>query len=171
MKIISFSLLFVLLLGCSAPLQKIENNNLKINATLDSWHNAAANAQFDLYFSYMTENGVFIGTDATENWQNDAFRVFSKPFFDKGKAWNFKVLERNIYFNKSKNTAWFDELLDTQMKICRGSGVLIKEGKNWRIAHYILSMTIPNENTDDVIKIKEKTESELIEKLKTKKGK
>jgi hypothetical protein len=32
-------------------------------------------------------------------------------------------------------------------------------------------MTIPNENTDDVIKIKEKTESELIEKLKTKKSK
>lgn len=170
MKIISFSLLFFLLIGCNASFQRIENNKLKVNATLDSWHSAAANAQFDLYFSYMTTNGVFIGTDPTENWQNDAFRVFSKPFFDKGKAWNFKVLERNIYFNKSKNTAWFDELLDTQMKICRGSGVLIKEGNNWRIAHYVLSMTIPNENTDDVIKIKEKTESELIEKLKTKKG-
>jgi hypothetical protein len=29
-------------------------------------------------------------------------------------------------------------------------------------------MTIPNENTDDVVKIKDKIESELIEKLKTK---
>lgn len=168
MKNIFYSFLLFFLLGCNAPFQNIENNKLKINATLDSWHNAAANAQFELYFSYMTANGIFIGTDATENWQNDTFRVFSKPFFDKGKAWNFKVLERNIYFNKSKNIAWFDELLDTQMKICRGSGVLIKQGNNWRIAHYVLSMTIPNENTDDVIKIKDKIESELIEKLKTK---
>jgi hypothetical protein len=168
MKNISFLLLFFLLLGCSVPLQRIENNKSKINVTLDSWHNAAANAEFELYFSYMTTEGVFIGTDATENWQNDTFRVFSKPFFDKGKAWNFKVLKRNIYFNKAKNTAWFDELLNTQMKICRGSGVLIKEGENWKVAHYVLSMTIPNENTDDVIKIKEKIESELIEKLKIK---
>jgi hypothetical protein len=38
-----------------------------------------------------------------------------------GKAWNFTVLERHIYFDQSKK-AWFDELLNTQMKICRGSG-------------------------------------------------
>jgi hypothetical protein len=30
-------------------------------------------------------------------------------------------------------TAWFDELLDTQMKICRGSGILVKENKQWKI--------------------------------------
>ena len=168
MKNISFSLLFLFLVACTAPFQKIENNKLKINVTLNSWHNAAANAQFEVYFSYMTSNGIFIGTDATENWQNDAFRIFSKPFFDKGKAWDFKVLERNIYFNKATNTAWFDELLDTQMKICRGSGVLIRQGGDWKIAHYVLSMTIPNENTDEVIKIKENIESELIQKIKTK---
>ena len=168
MKITSISLLFFLLLGCSSQLQKIENNNLKINATLDSWHNAATNAQFDLYFSYMSKNGVFIGTDATENWQNDAFRVFSKPFFDKGKAWNFKVLKRNIYFNKERNTAWFDELLDTWMKVCRGSGVLIKVGNEWKIQHYVLSMTIPNDVTNEAIKIKSPLENPLIEKLKSK---
>ena len=168
MKNISFSLLFLFLFGCTVPFQKIENNKLKINATLNSWHNAAANAQFELYFSYMTSSGVFIGTDATENWQNETFRIFSKPFFDKGKAWNFKVLERNIYFNKTTNTAWFDELLDTQMKICRGSGVLIRQGKNWKIAHYVLSMTIPNENTDEVVKIKENIEAKLTQKLKAK---
>jgi hypothetical protein len=139
-----------------------------INTILDSWHKAAANAEFDNYFSYMTSNGVFIGTDATENWQLDAFKAFSKPYFDKGKAWSFTSLERNIYFDKSHNTAWFDELLDTQMKICRGSGVLIKEGKNWKIAHYVLSMTIPNDTIDEVVKIKEKIENGLLEKIKVK---
>lgn len=148
--------------------QNAESNRKTINSTLDSWHKAAANAEFDNYFSFMTSNGVFIGTDATENWQIDAFKTFSKPYFDKGKAWNFHSIQRNIYFDKSQNTAWFDELLDTQMKICRGSGVLIKEGKKWKIAHYVLSMTVPNDNSDEVVKIKEKIEDVLLEKLKTK---
>ena len=157
----------ILLLGSKSFSQNTDIDKKKINTTLDSWHKAAANAEFDNYFSFMTSSGVFIGTDATENWQIDAFKAFSKPYFDKGKAWNFTSLQRNIYFDKSQNTAWFDELLDTQMKICRGSGVLIKEGNTWKIAHYVLSMTIPNDNLDEVVKIKEKIENGIIEKLKS----
>lgn len=55
------------------------------------------------------------------------------------------------------------------MKACRGSGVLEKEGKEWKIKHYVLSMTVPNDATDQVIPIKAKYEDPLIEKLKTKK--
>lgn len=157
----------ILLLGSKSFSQNTDSDKKKINTTLDSWHKAATNAEFDNYFSYMTSNGVFIGTDATENWQLDAFKAFSKPYFDKGKAWDFKCLQRNIYFDKTQNTAWFDELLDTQMKICRGSGVLIKQGNTWKIAHYVLSMTVPNDNLDEVIKIKEKIENGVIEKLKS----
>lgn len=163
----SILLFCILLLGSKSFSQNTDSDKKKINTTLDSWHKAAANAEFDNYFSYMTSNGVFIGTDASENWQLEAFKTFSKPFFDKGKAWSFKSLQRNIYFDKSQNTAWFDELLDTQMKICRGSGVLIKVGNDWKIAHYVLSMTIPNDNTNEVVKIKEKIENGVIEKLKS----
>lgn len=163
----SILLFCILLLGSKSFSQNTDSDKKKINITLDSWHKAAANAEFDNYFSYMTSNGVFIGTDASENWQLEAFKTFSKPFFDKGKAWSFKSLQRNIYFDKSQNTAWFDELLDTQMKICRGSGVLIKLGNDWKIAHYVLSMTIPNDNTSEVVKIKEKIENGVIEKLKS----
>ena len=35
---------------------------------LDAWHKAAADANFDAYFNLMTDDAVFIGTDATENW-------------------------------------------------------------------------------------------------------
>lgn len=157
----------ILLLGSKSFSQNVESNRKTINSTLDSWHKAAANAEYDNYFSYMTSNSIFIGTDATENWQLDAFKAFSKPYFDKGKAWDFKCLQRSIYFDKTQNTAWFDELLDTQMKICRGSGVLIKQGNTWKIAHYVLSMTVPNDNLDEVIKIKEKIENGVIEKLKS----
>jgi ketosteroid isomerase-like protein len=82
---------------------------------------AAAEAKFDTYFDKMTEDAVFIGNDATENWGKPVFQEFAKPYFDKGKALNFTVLERHIYFDQSKKIAWFDELLNTQMKICRGS--------------------------------------------------
>jgi ketosteroid isomerase-like protein len=52
---------------------------------LDSWHKAAAEAKFDAYFDKMTEDAVFIGTDATENWGKPAFQEFAKPYFDKGR--------------------------------------------------------------------------------------
>lgn len=139
----------------------------EIETVLDQWHKAAAEARFDNYFSYMTDNSVFIGTDATEYWQKNQFMAFAKPFFDKGKAWSFTTIERHIYVSKDKKMAWFDELLNTQMKICRGSGVLLKIGKNWKIKHYTLSMTIPNDNVDAVIAIKSGLENPLIEKLQT----
>ena len=135
---------------------------------LSSWHQAAADARFDDYFSLMADDAVYIGTDATENWNVAQFKLFAKPYFDRGKAWNFKALERNIYIGPDTKTAWFDELLDTQMKICRGSGVLRYENGTWKITHYVLSMTIPNEHTDDVIKLKEPFDDSLVKKLKQK---
>jgi hypothetical protein len=69
----------------------------------------------------MTEDAVFIGTDATENWGKPAFKNLLNRILIK-EGLNFTVLERHIYFDQSKKIAWFDELLNTQMKICRGSG-------------------------------------------------
>jgi hypothetical protein len=139
-----------------------------INALLDNWHNAAAEVRFNDYMNAMTDDAIFIGTDATENWNKKDFMAFAKPYFDKGKAWSFTALERHVYFDKTGRTAWFDELLNTQMKICRGSGVLVKDGKFWKIKHYVLSMTIPNDNSDAVIQTKAVIEDKLIENLKTK---
>jgi hypothetical protein len=140
-----------------------------INTLLDDWHVAAAKADHKGYFGKIAEDGIYIGTDATENWDKKAFEAFSKPYFDRGKAWDFKPLERHVYFSKDGKTAWFDELLDTWMKVCQGSGVLEKQGKEWKIKHYVLSMTVPNDAADAVIPIKAKYEDALIEKLRAKK--
>ncbi len=158
----------LVVIGCkSKQVANQINHESEINLVVDNWHQAAAEANFNLYFNAMTEDAIFIGTDATENWNKPAFIQFAKPFFDKGKAWNFTALERNIYFSSDKKMAWFDELLNTQMKICRGSGVLVvdKNG-NWKIKHYVLSMTIPNDHTNEVVKIKTLIEDKEIEKLK-----
>ena len=164
MKKLAF--LFVIVLVSCSSTKDITSEKNSINLLLDNWHKAAAEANFDNYFNAMADESIFIGTDATENWNKAEFIAFAKPYFDKGRAWSFTALERHIYFSKDGNTAWFDELLNTQMKICRGSGTLEKSNNEWKIKHYVLSMTIPNENVDEVIKIKAPIEDALIDKLK-----
>ncbi|WP_343487159.1 nuclear transport factor 2 family protein [Allomuricauda sp. d1] len=144
--------------------QEIEKQ--QIDKVLDSWHKAAADADFETYFGLMAKDAVFLGTDATENWQNEEFKNFSKPYFDKDKAWSFTAVERNIYVDAEAGYAWFDELLDTQMKLCRGSGVLHKLNGEWKIKHYVLSIAVPNENVEALVAMKKATDSILIQKLK-----
>ena len=141
----------------------------KINKTLDDWHKAASEANFETYFGLMTNDGVFIGTDATENWQNKAFKTYAKPHFDKGRAWSFTAVDRNIYVNERANFAWFDELLDTQMELCRGSGVLQKINGEWKIEHYVLSIAVPNEHVSELVQMKKENDSLLL--IEFKKGK
>ena len=137
-----------------------------INNVLNTWHKDAATTNYKGYFDAMDKDFVFLGTEAGEHWNKKEFEKFSKPFFDRGKAWNFTPLKRNIYFQKNNKIAWFDELLDTWMGVCRGSGVLIKNKNSWKIKHYVLSLTIPNANIDDVIKVNKEKDSILIKKLK-----
>ena len=177
MRIITLLFLSILFSSCktevkidSKKTQNVSTAEIKknINKTLDLWHNAAAEANFDNYFNLMTKDGVFIGTDATENWQNEAFKTFSKPYFNKGKAWSFTAVDRNIYVYDNQKIAWFDELLDTQMKLCRGSGILKLEDNQWKVAHYVLSIAIPNENVSEVVKLKANFDSLYTKKLKLK---
>lgn len=157
-------LLSLVVLGCKSTMSDQTTAKAELNTALDVWHKAATEADASTYFGMMTDDAIYIGTDATENWDKKAFEAFAKPYFDKGKAWSFKALERHIYFDASGKLAWFDELLNTQMKLCRGSGVAVKIGKEWKIKQYVLSMTIPNDNTNEVVKIKAPIEDVLIKK-------
>ncbi len=167
-KIMLFSLSILLFSSFVSADQDSNKEKANINITLDTWHKAAAEANYNDYFSLMADDAVFIGTDATENWNKTAFQAYAKPHFDKGRAWSFTALERHIYFDETGKTAWFDELLNTQMKICRGSGVLVKIGKKWKIKQYVLSMTIPNEYSKEVIKVKTSLEEAMIKTLQSK---
>lgn len=157
--------MFFLVLSTIVFSQDIKKSRDKINAILNQWHSDVADSNFDAYFSKMTVNSVFIGTDAEEIWDKKKFKEFSKPYFDNKETWNFTPLNRNIYFSPDHNTVWFDELLDTWMGICRGSGVLIKENNNWKIAHYVLSVTIPNDDMKEIITIKKVNDSVKLKGL------
>jgi ketosteroid isomerase-like protein len=163
------SMLAALSFMVSGAFAQSANDKIAVARTLDGWHQAAAEGKFDAYFALMTKEAIFIGTDPTENWTKDEFQAFAKHVFDKGPAWDFKPVERNIFFSKDGNTAYFDELLDTWMKLCRGSGVLTKEDGKWKIAHYVLSVQIPNDNINEVIKLKKDFDDKFVVGLKEKK--
>lgn len=158
------SLLFLTNLSTA---QNTVSQKSAITTLIESWHKAAATANYDAYFNVMSENSIFLGTDASEIWTKKQFQDYAKPYFEKGKAWSFTTLQRNIYFSEDKKMAWFDELLDTQMKICRGSGVLVKVDDQWKIAHYVLSVSIPNELSTTVTILKADTDDVLLKKFKS----
>lgn len=165
----SLLILILLFSNCETKQKETKNITLEkdaINKVIDMWHNNAAEANYEGYFGAMTGESIFIGTDASENWNQEEFKNFSKPYFDKKKAWNFKPIKRNLYISSNGEVAWFDELLDTWMGICRGSGVLGKNGDEWKIEHYVLSLTIPNSNITEVIKINKHKDSLILKKLR-----
>lgn len=115
-----------------------------IIAALDDFHDAAAKADEVRYFAHFANDGVFLGTDATERWDKAAFQAYAHPHFAKGKAWTFKGVNRRITVRG--DLAWFEEDLQTQnLGPARGSGVMNYVDGNWLLEQYVLSVTIPND--------------------------
>jgi hypothetical protein len=52
------------------------------------------------------------------------------------------------------------------MEICRGSGIMEKVNGIWKIKHYVLSITIPNNKVSDVIVLKKEIDSITKAKLR-----
>lgn len=172
-KNIAFAVITILLIFSNSVFSQkkgfYENVQKKnVSKVLDDLNLYASKADFKNYFNLYAEESTFIGTDANEVWNKKEFMAYSKPHFEKGKAWTFTSLKRNITFSADGKYAWFDELLDTQMKLCRGSGVLEKIGNQWKIRQYVLSMTIPNDVNKEIIKIKTPIEDAIISDIKQK---
>jgi hypothetical protein len=160
--------IFLIFLSISLSFGQNEDPKHEVDQLLTNWHRAAAEADFESYFSKMTYNAIYIGTDPEENWTKQEFASFAKPYFDKKQTWDFKAVERNIYISETEKTAWFDELLDTWMGVARGSGVLVKKNAQWKIKHYVLSFTIPNSKSKDVVQLKQKSDRLFLKKFKEK---
>ncbi|MBK8562842.1 MAG: nuclear transport factor 2 family protein [Saprospiraceae bacterium] len=124
-----------------------------INQLMDAWHHAAAMADEDKFFGSMTPDGIYLGTDASERWLRDEMKEWSKKYFDRESAWAFTAHNRHVYFSSNGQTAWFEELLDTWMGPCRGSGVLQRTVDGWKIRHYNLAVAVANDVINDYIKL------------------
>lgn len=134
-----------------------------LDRLLDQWHLAASRADFEGYFGPMAQDAVYIGTDPSEHWTLSEFRAFVKPYFEKGRGWTFQAVERNVFVDPGGNFAWFDEVLDSpHMKLCRGSGLLKKENGQWKLAHYVLSILVPNALVGEVVGLKAPMDDALL---------
>jgi ketosteroid isomerase-like protein len=132
----------------------VQRDTAAVNQTVDAWHRAAADADEGRYFGLMTADAVFLGTDATERWDAASFRAFAHPYFAKGKAWTFVPHDRHVMLALAGDVAWFDEKLDSaSYGDCRGSGVLEKTAGGWKIAHYNLTIPIPNALAKSVVQL------------------
>ncbi len=112
-----------------------------IAAVLDAYHAAAATGDWDNYFDLMSDDGVFLGTDASERWPKEVFRQYAAG----RSGWVYHPQERNINLTPDGNSAWFDEILDSESYgSSRGTGVLIRTADGWKISQYHLTFPIPN---------------------------
>lgn len=142
--------------GCNAS--KIVSDTLenRLDRKMLAWHKAAGEANYNDYFEPMDSNFIYLGTDPSERWTKSEFSEFCKPYFSKGKGWDFKTKWRNWYSSEDGNVFWFEELLDTHMGECRGSGVWKFTDGEWKILHYNLALTIFNEKMEEVKKVNKK---------------
>lgn len=128
----------------------------EIDRVLDDWHEGATRADETRYFGHFAPGAVFLGTDATERWTLDDFRSWAHPKFAAGKAWTFKPRRRAVTVGRSGDFAWVDEDLDAKtLGPLRGTGVLVRGGSDnrWRIIHYAVALTVPNDKLKDVRKL------------------
>lgn len=120
-----------------------------LDSLIDGLHKDAHEGNFETYFARYTSDAVFMGTDKTERWKIDAFKSYAAPAFKDGHGWTYKVVERN--WEGDGDTRWFDEILfNEKLGHCRGTGVVEKVGGNWKIAHYSLTLLIPNDIAETV---------------------
>lgn len=133
----------------------LEDPRRLIDKLMDSWHKAAATADESIFFGSMTEDAIYLGTEAGERWLRDELKEWSKEYFAKDKAWDFTPSDRKIYFSSDKKMAWFEESLATWMGPCLGSGVLALTEDGWKIKHYHLGVTVPNDKIQSFIKLME----------------
>lgn len=123
-----------------------------IDAVLDLFHAAAADADEERYFATLAPSAVFLGTAGGERWTGGEFRDFVRPYFSRGKGWAYTPSNRSVEIAADGQTAWFDEELDNDFYgECRGTGVLQRYGGEWKIEQYNLAIPIPNEVAEDVV--------------------
>jgi len=124
------------------------------NSFLTDWHRAAAEADAEKYFGSMDNDFVFLGTDLQERWTKEEFKAWAMPYFRGNSAWFYSAIKRDITISDSNVYAWFDELLESEKYwTCRGTGVMFYSANGWKLKHYSLSFTIPNEVVAEITPI------------------
>jgi uncharacterized protein (TIGR02246 family) len=129
----------------------VDDDTPAIEAMIDDWHDAAAKADEARYLGHFTEDAVFLGTDATERWNLAQFTEYVETYFPDG-GWTYHSHHRHVLLGATGDLAWFDEQLTNEgYGELRGTGVARKVDGTWRLAHYSMTFTVPNDVAREVV--------------------
>lgn len=141
-----------LALAAASADRSIEQLREEANQVIDDWHAAAARGDRDGYLGSMAPDARFLGTDSTERWDLAQFTSYVNEHFEPGSGWTFLPDERALRISASGRSAWFDERLASKSYgELRGTGVLERVGEAWKVAHYSMTFTVPNDVAADVV--------------------
>jgi len=147
-------LISTLSLSTSAKTVTLKNEQRQgAEQALTKFHQAAANANLTQYFNLLTDNAIYLGTDANERWTKTTFKEYVEPLFKQGHGWLYSKIARNITISEDGKSAFFDELLSNKnYGLCRSTGLLLNTKQGWKIAQYSLSVPLPNAIAKNIIK-------------------
>jgi ketosteroid isomerase-like protein len=147
-------LVLALASGCASRETRPADAEAEISALLDGWHRAASRADEAGYLGLLAPAAHYLGTDPGERWSRAEFAAFVEPYFARGRGWTYEPRERHVELAPSGDVAWFDEKLwNETYGDCRGTGVLLRQAGTWKLAHYSLTLLVPNEATPAVIEV------------------
>lgn len=149
--LLAFALLALPARGEGMPVAGATTADAAIHGVLNDFHQAAADADQARYLGHFTKDGVFMGTDDWERWPLPAFEGYVAERFAGGTGWTYVPEDRHIMYAPGGATAWFDEVMVSERwGRFRGTGVLLKDTRGWKIAHYSLTALVPNERFAEV---------------------
>jgi ketosteroid isomerase-like protein len=123
-----------------------------VDAVLDAFHAAAANADEEAYAGTLADSMVFLGTAPGERWQAGEWREFVHSYFSRGKGWTYVPSSRSVDVAEDGLTAWFDETVTNEhYGACRGTGVLRRFDEGWKIEQYNLAIPVPDELAPELV--------------------
>lgn len=124
----------------------------QVDAVLDEFHAAAAAADEARYVATLAPDAVFLGTAPGERWAGQSFREFVHSYFSRGKGWRYAPSARSVDIASDGLTAWFDETVENEhYGACRGTGVMRRDGDEWRIVQYNLTIPVPDELAPELV--------------------
>jgi ketosteroid isomerase-like protein len=164
-KILLILASLVLLTSSSAfskDVQPLAKNVLElIESKMDDFHDAADNGDKVRYLNHFSEDSVFMGTDDWERWTYSEFTEYVNKHFKEGKGWSYSPVKRFTKLNSEKDMAWIDEIVESKKwGRFRGTAVLEKTQRGWKLKHYSLTKLVPNESLFEVSGITKKAFAE-----------
>lgn len=112
---------------------------------------AVATKNLTLLKQAFTPNALFIGTDDSEVWHIDWLSEF---LMESKSGWDMRQCVRRIVtqdpLQTGESLSFFEVIVHKKYGTMRGSGIAVacRDEQCWRIAQYVLSISVPNHVID-----------------------